>query len=52
MNPQQLDQLTAIETQLLTLLATLPASEIRAKLKTAKRSLHSVICQILEAVER
>jgi len=51
MNSQQLQELTTIETQLLTLLATLPASEIRAKLKTAKRVLHSVICQSLETVE-
>jgi hypothetical protein len=51
MNHQQLQELTTIESKLITLLATLPASEIRAKLNTAKRSLHSVICQSLEVVE-
>jgi hypothetical protein len=52
MNTQQIQELTTIEAQLLTLLAALPASEIRAKLKTAKRALHSVICQSLETVEQ
>ena len=48
MTSQQLEQLTHIENQLITLLATLPKNEIARSLSTAKKSLHSVICKALE----
>jgi hypothetical protein len=48
MTSQQLEQLTHIENQLIILLATLPKSEITRSLSTAKKSLHSVICKVLE----
>ena len=48
MTTEQLQQLTSIENQLITLLATLPKNEITRNLSTAKKSLHSVICKVLE----
>ena len=48
MTTEQLQQLTSIENQLITLLATLPKNEITRNLSTAKNSLHSVICKVLE----
>lgn len=48
MTTEQLEQLTSIENQLITLLASLPKTEITRTLSTAKKSLHSVICQVLE----
>ncbi|WP_168499679.1 hypothetical protein [Anabaena sp. UHCC 0204] len=49
MTTEQLNQLTSIENQLITLLASLPKNEIARSLSTAKKSLHSVICKALEA---
>ncbi|WP_168643980.1 hypothetical protein [Dolichospermum sp. UHCC 0259] len=48
MTTEQLNQLTNIESQLISLLASLPKNEIARSLSTAKRSLHTVICQVLE----
>ena len=48
MTSQQLEQLTNIENQLISLLASLPKTEISRSLSTAKKSLHLVICQVLE----
>jgi hypothetical protein len=48
MTTEQLNQLTNIENQLITLLATLPKTEITRSLSIAKKSLHSVICKALE----
>ena len=49
MTAEQLNELTKIESQLITLLASLPKNEITRTLSTAKKSLHSVICKVLEA---
>ena len=48
MTTEQLNQLTSIENQLITLLASLPKTEITRTLSTAKKSLHTVICKALE----
>ena len=48
MTTEQLNQLENIENQLITLLATLPKNDIARSLSTAKKSLHSVICKVLE----
>ena len=48
MTTEQLQQLTSIENQLIALLATLPKTEITRTLSTAKKSLHTVICKVLE----
>ena len=48
MTTEQLNQLTSIENQLIALLATLPKNDIARSLSNTKKSLHSVICQVLE----
>jgi hypothetical protein len=48
MTTEQLNQLANIENQLITLLATLPKTEISRTLSSAKKSLHTVICKVLE----
>lgn len=48
MTTEQLNELTKIENQLNSLLASLPKTEITRTLYTAKKSLHSVICKCLE----
>ncbi|WP_168540774.1 hypothetical protein [Anabaena sp. UHCC 0253] len=48
MTTEQINQLTDIENQLNSLLASLPKTEITRTLSTAKKSLHSVICKCLE----
>ena len=47
MTAEQIQELTTIENQLITFLATLPANEIKRTLSSAKKSLHSVICAAL-----
>jgi hypothetical protein len=49
MNHQQLQSLELIETQLINLLATLPNTQTKHKINSAKKSLHAVICEVLEA---
>jgi hypothetical protein len=49
MNHQQLQELTSIETRINYLLSDLPTGEVRAKLVIARKSLHSAICEVLEA---
>jgi hypothetical protein len=51
MNPQQIEELTTIETRINYLLSSLPIGEVRAKLVSAKKSLHFAICQSLEVAE-
>jgi hypothetical protein len=51
MNPQQLQELTTIETRINYLLSTLPIGEVRTNLVSAKKSLHFAICQSLEVGE-
>jgi len=51
MNHQQIQSLELIETQLISLLATLPNNQIKFTINTAKKSLHAVICQALEVDE-
>jgi len=48
MNYQQLQELTRIETRINYLLSDLPSGKVRAKLVSARKCLHSAICQALE----
>jgi len=48
MNYQQLQELTSIETRINYLLSDLPIGEVRTKLVSARKSLHSAICNVLE----